>query len=125
LQSTGDPCLPTPFSWVQCSSDVAPRIVALNLGGSSVLVGVFLPDFSAMDALEIMNLANNFLFGTVPISLMIKANEKTLNLTLTGMVNLCFSDGSECETVTDTETLGAEAVEAASVNFRVDVTKHI
>ncbi|KAI3856021.1 hypothetical protein MKX03_006469, partial [Papaver bracteatum] len=28
LISTGDPCLPTPHPWLECSSDVTPRITA-------------------------------------------------------------------------------------------------
>ncbi|KAI3831713.1 hypothetical protein MKX03_021679, partial [Papaver bracteatum] len=49
--STGsDPCLPTPFSWVKCSSSDTPRVTELNL--AQMLSGSHLPDFSAMDALE-------------------------------------------------------------------------
>ncbi|RZC76821.1 hypothetical protein C5167_000914 [Papaver somniferum] len=129
LISTGDPCLPTPHFWLECSSDTTPRITALNLNGAA-LAGVLLPDFSAMDALEIidlsnnllvlefpdflanfpnlkvLNLANNFFFGTIPISLMEKSINNTLELTLTGpgMINLCFSDEELCETVPGTQT---------------------
>ncbi|KAI3942153.1 hypothetical protein MKW98_003752 [Papaver atlanticum] len=135
LISTGDPCLPTPDFWLECSSDPTPRITALNLGGSSLLPGVFLPDFSAMDELEtidlsgnllmlpdfpdffvkfpklkVLNLANNFISGTVPISLMERSNQRTLELTLTGpgMLNLCFSDEDKCETETGTPTPGTQ-----------------
>ncbi|KAI3992290.1 hypothetical protein MKX01_030011 [Papaver californicum] len=128
LTSTGDPCLPTPYLWVQCSSHFTPRIVALNLHDSLLITdsSLPLPDFSAMDALEIidlsdnvlqgefpdflanfpdlkvLNLANNFLTGTVPTSLRDKSKANTLKLTLTGvgMPPLCFSDGNSCSTKT-------------------------
>ncbi|KAI3877639.1 hypothetical protein MKW92_017697 [Papaver armeniacum] len=65
LISTGDPCLPTPHFWLECSSDPTPRITALNLNGAA-LAGVLLPDFSAMDALEIIDLSNNLLVLEFP-----------------------------------------------------------
>ncbi|KAI3987119.1 hypothetical protein MKX01_036909 [Papaver californicum] len=111
-----DPCLPTPFPWVTCNSDAVPRITALNCGNKN-LIGL-LVDFSAMDALEIidfsnnhlaqdfpdfladfpklkeLNLANNNLFGTVPTSLQ---KNKDLKLALTGNTKLlCFSDEATC-----------------------------
>ncbi|KAI3865856.1 hypothetical protein MKX03_020604 [Papaver bracteatum] len=64
-----DPCLPTPYPWVTCSSDDTPRVTALNL-------------------------ANNTLTGTVPTSLQ---KNKNLKLTLTGNKYLCFSDEKECK----------------------------
>ncbi|KAI3987122.1 hypothetical protein MKX01_036912 [Papaver californicum] len=117
-----DPCLPEPYSWLNCSSDDTPRITALHLHHSGALYNGDLYDFSALDALEIidlsdnilgqefpdfladfpklkeLNLANNFLTGTVPTSLRKKSKEKTLNLTLTGegMNELCFSDKDVC-----------------------------
>ncbi|RZC76206.1 hypothetical protein C5167_000288 [Papaver somniferum] len=121
IVSTVDPCLPTPLPGIECSSDATPRIISLNISGAGLFTMV-LPDFSAMDALEIidfsdniivqefpdflanfpklkvLNLANNFLFGTVPTSLLRRLIENTLELTLTGtgMVNLCFSDEEKC-----------------------------
>ncbi|RZC76199.1 hypothetical protein C5167_001175 [Papaver somniferum] len=101
-----DPCLPIiKYSWTNCTSDDTPRITALNLGLSGAMSNADLPDFSVMDALEIidlsdnflshefpdfladfpklkvLNLANNYLTGTVPTSLRKKSKEKTLNLT--------------------------------------------
>ncbi|XP_026424817.1 LRR receptor-like serine/threonine-protein kinase IOS1 isoform X2 [Papaver somniferum] len=120
-----DPCLPiTKYSWTNCTSDVTPRITALNLGFSGAMSNADLPDFSVMDALEIidlsdnflghefpdfladfpklkvLNLANNYLTGTVPTSLRKKSNEKKLKLTLTGesMTELCYSDQDVCPT---------------------------
>ncbi|KAI3987120.1 hypothetical protein MKX01_036910 [Papaver californicum] len=84
--SPGDPCLPAPFPWVE-------------------LVGTQLPDFSAMDALETIDLSNDFLVldfpdfladfpklkelnlanvlfsGTIPTSLRDRSKNKTLKLT--------------------------------------------
>ncbi|KAI3940682.1 hypothetical protein MKW98_030001 [Papaver atlanticum] len=63
----GDPCLPSPYTWdwVSCNSDTdSPRITAVNLSGLG-LKGI-LPDFSAMDALEIIDLHNNSLMQGIP-----------------------------------------------------------
>ncbi|KAI3847474.1 hypothetical protein MKW92_048922 [Papaver armeniacum] len=125
-----DPCLPiTKYSWTNCTSDDAPRITALNLGLSGAMSNADLPDFSVMDALEIidlsdnflshefpdfladfpklkvLNLANNYLTGTVPTSLRKKSKEKTLKLTLTGelMTELCYSDQDVCPTAAGTK----------------------
>ncbi|KAI3987127.1 hypothetical protein MKX01_036917 [Papaver californicum] len=117
-----DPCLPKPLSWVECSSDDTPRITALNLGNAGLYGAI--PDFSAMDALEIIDLSNNLFieefpdffanfpklkvlnlaynsfYGTIPTSL---SNNKKLELTLTGMEPLlCYSDEDTCETDTGT-----------------------
>ncbi|KAI3942162.1 hypothetical protein MKW98_003761 [Papaver atlanticum] len=127
--SPGDPCLPTPFPWVECSSDDTPRITALNLGNYDSVVGVDLPDFSAMDALETIDLSNDFLVldfpdfladfpklkvlnlanvlftGTVPTSLWERSKNKTLKLTLTGLgTTLCYSDEAVCQVDTGSGT---------------------
>ncbi|KAI3992288.1 hypothetical protein MKX01_030009 [Papaver californicum] len=126
--SVGDPCLPEPYSWVKCSSDDTPRITEINLHNS--IVGTDLPDFSAMDALEKIDLGANILlamefpdflanfpklkvlylvgtsiFGTVPTSLKKRSDSKTLKLMLPA-TGLCFSDEDVCpaETETGTET---------------------
>ncbi|XP_024927212.3 uncharacterized protein At1g24485 [Ziziphus jujuba] len=66
LTWTGDPCLPSPYSWewVVCSKDPIPRVVALNLSS----FGLFgsLPDFGSMDALVTIDLHNNSLNGPIP-----------------------------------------------------------
>ncbi|XP_026415804.1 probable LRR receptor-like serine/threonine-protein kinase At1g05700 [Papaver somniferum] len=62
-----DPCLPSPYTWdwVACDSDPdSPRFTALYLNDLG-LVGT-LPDFSAMDALEIIDLHNNSLIEAIP-----------------------------------------------------------
>ncbi|KAI3975831.1 hypothetical protein MKX01_015379 [Papaver californicum] len=68
LQSwTGDPCLPSPFTWewVACDSDTdSPRVIALYLNDLG-LIGS-LPDFSAMDALQTIDFSNNNLTQEIP-----------------------------------------------------------
>ncbi|KAI3987124.1 hypothetical protein MKX01_036914 [Papaver californicum] len=127
-----DPCLPEPYSWVRCSSDDTPRITEINLH-SSRLVGTELPDFSAMDALEKIDLGDNILlaaefpdffanfpklkvlylvgssfYGTVPTSLKKRADDKTLTLMLSRLgTDLCYSDKDVCPptpTKTGTQT---------------------
>ncbi|KAF6164792.1 hypothetical protein GIB67_002448 [Kingdonia uniflora] len=63
---SGDPCLPAPFSWdwVACNSDARPRITALYLNGLG-LSGI-LPDFSSMDALELIDLRSNNFTQEIP-----------------------------------------------------------
>ncbi|KAI3942158.1 hypothetical protein MKW98_003757 [Papaver atlanticum] len=118
--SAGDPCLPTPFSWVKCSSGDTPRVTELNL--TQKVSGSHLPDFSAMDALEKIDLSLNIFLtiefpdflanfpklkvlnlaavpwsGTVPTSLLERSENKTLNLTLSSWgTNLCYSDEDVC-----------------------------
>ncbi|XP_051132282.1 probable LRR receptor-like serine/threonine-protein kinase At1g67720 [Andrographis paniculata] len=87
----GDPCLPAPWSWVQCSSDLQPRITNINLSGKNLtgaipveftklggLVELWLdnnslsgsiPDFSGCPNLRIIHLENNHLTGDLPSSL--------------------------------------------------------
>ncbi|KAI3957906.1 hypothetical protein MKW92_009023 [Papaver armeniacum] len=125
-----DPCLPTPYPWVTCSSDDTPRITALNCGNRKPKLLGALPDFTSMDALKIidfennlvvgefpdflaefpeleeLNLANNTLTGTVPTSLQ---KNKNLKLTLTGNKYLCFSDEKECKPT--------EYIEGTVVNY--------
>ncbi|CAK9163320.1 unnamed protein product [Ilex paraguariensis] len=96
----GDPCLPVPWSWVQCNSDAQPRIVSIklsrqNLMGSipsdltklSGLVELWLdgnslsgeiPDFTGCTNLKIMHLENNQLTGDLPSSLVNLPNLREL-----------------------------------------------
>ncbi|KAJ6682908.1 CARBOHYDRATE-BINDING PROTEIN OF THE ER PROTEIN [Salix koriyanagi] len=48
---SGDPCLPSAYTWdrINCSNDVIPRVTSLDL--SSLDLSGPLPDFSSMDAL--------------------------------------------------------------------------
>lgn len=90
-QEGGDPCLPVPWSWVQCNSDTQPRIVSIKLSGKNLtgsipsdltklssLVELWLdgnslsgsiPDFSGSTTLRIIHLENNQLTGELPSSL--------------------------------------------------------
>lgn len=77
---SGDPCLPSPFTWdwVNCSSNDPPRITALYL--SSFNLSGSLPDFSSMDALQTIDLSDNNLDGPIPDFLGTLPNLKELNL---------------------------------------------
>ncbi|KAF6171035.1 hypothetical protein GIB67_014615 [Kingdonia uniflora] len=104
-ESSGDPCLPSPYTWdwVACNSDPRPRVTALYLNGLG-LSGT-LPDLSSMDALQKiylqnnnftdevpeflgsfpklteLNLANNKFSGTIPVSV---SQRKDLKLNISG-----------------------------------------
>ncbi|XP_042510786.1 probable LRR receptor-like serine/threonine-protein kinase At1g67720 [Macadamia integrifolia] len=90
-QEGGDPCLPVPWSWVQCNSDPRPRIVSIflsrkNLTGNvplelTKLTGLVellldgnsltgpIPDFAGCGNLKIIHLEDNQLSGELPSSL--------------------------------------------------------
>ncbi|KAM1170947.1 hypothetical protein ACFX15_020807 [Malus domestica] len=84
----GDPCAPTPWEWVNCSSTAPPRITKIDLSGQNVkgeipvelknlqeltelwlggnyLTGQF-PDISNLINLKILHLENNKLSGSLP-----------------------------------------------------------
>ncbi|XP_019191300.1 PREDICTED: probable LRR receptor-like serine/threonine-protein kinase At1g67720 [Ipomoea nil] len=90
-QEGGDPCLPVPWSWVQCDSSPRPRITSIKLSGKNLtgdipseftrlssltelwldgnsLTGP-LPDFSGCPNLQIIHLENNQLTGELPSSI--------------------------------------------------------
>ncbi|OWM64578.1 hypothetical protein CDL15_Pgr020545 [Punica granatum] len=91
-QEGGDPCLPVPWSWVQCNTEPAPRVTAIILSSKNVtgniplvftkltgLVELWLdgnsltgsiPDFSSCVDLSIIHLENNKLTGELPSSLL-------------------------------------------------------
>ncbi|KAF9681653.1 hypothetical protein SADUNF_Sadunf05G0024400 [Salix dunnii] len=77
---SGDPCLPSPYTWdrISCSNDVIPRVTALDL--SSLDLSGPLPDFSSMDALVTIDLHNNSITGPIPDFLGALANLEDLNL---------------------------------------------
>ncbi|RZC86917.1 hypothetical protein C5167_030269 [Papaver somniferum] len=80
---SGDPCLPSllyNWEWIECNYDTeSPRVIALYLSGYE-LTGI-LPDFSAMDALETINLSNNSLKQAIPEFLGTFPKLKILSLT--------------------------------------------
>ncbi|KAJ6755992.1 TYROSINE KINASE DOMAIN PROTEIN [Salix purpurea] len=99
-QEGGDPCLPVPWSWVQCNSDARPQIIKLSLSsknlsgtvpsGLTKLTGLVelwldgnsltgpIPDFTGCTALEIIHLENNQLTGELPPSLLNLPNLREL-----------------------------------------------
>ncbi|WVZ67209.1 hypothetical protein U9M48_016321 [Paspalum notatum var. saurae] len=64
----GDPCLPSPWSWVKCSTyseaQQQPRVISIGLA-NNMLTGP-IPDLSASSNLSIIHLENNQLTGNVP-----------------------------------------------------------
>ncbi|KAG5244909.1 LRR receptor serine/threonine-protein [Salix suchowensis] len=138
---SGDPCLPSAYTWdrISCSNDVIPRVTDLDL--SSLDLSGPLPDFSSMDALvtidlhnnslsgpipnflgalaslEDLNLANNSFSGPIPPSI---SSNKKLKLVASGNPNLCVSDKSCQPTSTDGSIVkstpsGAEKREPISI----------
>ncbi|KAF3778327.1 Cysteine-rich receptor-like protein kinase 10 [Nymphaea thermarum] len=92
---TGDPCLPLGFNWewLNCSTSQPPRITALYVVlGTLYLSGFGLKgspfNFSALSALQKMNLADNNFSGITPPSL----RRPSLKLNISGNPYL---DGSE------------------------------
>ncbi|XP_042753218.1 probable LRR receptor-like serine/threonine-protein kinase At1g51820 [Lactuca sativa] len=77
---SGDPCLPAPYSWdwLNCSNSTPPRVTSLFLDGFELSGS--LPDLRYMDALEIIDLHNNSLTGTIPEFLGTMPNLQQLNL---------------------------------------------
>ncbi|RZC78812.1 hypothetical protein C5167_003047 [Papaver somniferum] len=98
----GDPCLPVPWSWVNCNSDPQPRITSIDLSGKNLsgnipselatLPGLTelrlggnsltgpIPDFTGSTDLKILHLENNQLSGELPSSLTDLDNLKELYL---------------------------------------------
>ncbi|XP_010255779.1 PREDICTED: probable LRR receptor-like serine/threonine-protein kinase At1g05700 [Nelumbo nucifera] len=77
---SGDPCLPEKFTWdwVECSYQNTPRITRLKLNDLGLKGS--LPDFSALDALQQIDLHNNLLTGKIPDFLGDFPNLNSLNL---------------------------------------------
>ncbi|KAM1205589.1 hypothetical protein ACFX2I_006388 [Malus domestica] len=99
---TGDPCLPSPFTWdwVNCSSDITPRVTALYLSGYG-LSGQ-LPDFSSLDALQTIDMHNNSLGGAIPDFLGTLPKLTQLNLAdnkLSGPIPTTISTNSKLKLV--------------------------
>ncbi|CAO2172918.1 unnamed protein product [Urochloa humidicola] len=70
----GDPCIPSPWSWVRCSAAASasassepqqPRIISINLSGKN-LMGTVPPELGALPCLQEIALANNMLTGPIP-----------------------------------------------------------
>ncbi|XP_026413131.1 uncharacterized protein LOC113308892 isoform X2 [Papaver somniferum] len=101
--SLGDPCQPGSYLWVTCSSDDTPRITEIDLGANILLGGEF-PDFLAnFPKLKVLYLVGTSIYGTVPMSLKKRLDNKTLQLMLPA-TGLCFSDEAVCPAQTETGT---------------------
>ncbi|CAM0145910.1 unnamed protein product [Urochloa decumbens] len=65
----GDPCIPSPWSWLRCtsaaSSSSEPRVISINLSGKN-LTGTVPPELGALPCLAEIALANNMLTGPIP-----------------------------------------------------------
>ncbi|KAJ3679525.1 hypothetical protein LUZ60_017536 [Juncus effusus] len=110
-QEGGDPCLPAPWTWVQCSRTSQPRITLIKLSEKGLSGGIppeltnltdlielyldgnsligTLPDFSGFTSLQIIHLENNELTGSLPSSLAKLPNLKELyvqNNNLSGII---------------------------------------
>lgn len=101
-QEGGDPCLPVPWSWLQCNSDLQPLVTVVKLSNKNLtgnipselttfsgLIELWLdgnsltgtiPDFSGSPNLKIIHLENNKLTGSVPSSLARLQNLRELYL---------------------------------------------
>ncbi|XP_044978727.1 probable LRR receptor-like serine/threonine-protein kinase At1g67720 isoform X2 [Hordeum vulgare subsp. vulgare] len=61
----GDPCWPSPWSWVRCSSQPQLRVVSINLSGKN-LTGNVPPELVALTFLAEIRLDDNMLTGPIP-----------------------------------------------------------
>ncbi|GJU91491.1 probable LRR receptor-like serine/threonine-protein kinase [Tanacetum coccineum] len=90
-QEGGDPCLPVPWSWLECNSDLQPKIISIKLSSKNITGSIpsdltkfssleelwlegnaftgSIPDFSGCPNLRIIHLENNQLSGHIPSSL--------------------------------------------------------
>uniref|UniRef100_A0A0E0R311 Protein kinase domain-containing protein n=1 Tax=Oryza rufipogon TaxID=4529 RepID=A0A0E0R311_ORYRU len=67
-QEGGDPCLPASWSWVQCSSEAAPRIFSISLSGKNI-TGSIPVELTKLSGLVELHLEDNQLTGALPPSL--------------------------------------------------------
>ncbi|KAF7124505.1 hypothetical protein RHSIM_Rhsim12G0036800 [Rhododendron simsii] len=63
--SEGDPCVPAPWKWVTCSSNIPPRITKVKLSGKN-MQGEIPSGLENMDALTELWLDGNSLTGSIP-----------------------------------------------------------
>ncbi|WRX32722.1 Malectin-like domain - like 10 [Theobroma cacao] len=93
---SGEPCLPNNsiWQWLICSSDQPPRVISIYLSGYG-LQG-FLPDFSHMDALEIIDLRDNDFYGNVPQTI---TDNKQIKYMIDGNENLGQGKNEKAEKI--------------------------
>lgn len=65
LNEDGDPCVPTPWEWVSCSSNIPPRITKIALSGKKVQ-GDIPAELNNMDGLIELWLDGNSFEGPIP-----------------------------------------------------------
>lgn len=115
-QEGGDPCLPASWTWVQCSSEPAPRVSSITLSGKNITGSIPLeltklsalvdlkldgnsfsgeiPDFSGCRNLQYIHLENNQITGALPSSMGDLPNLKELyvqNNRLSGQIPRALS----------------------------------
>ncbi|XP_027190741.1 probable LRR receptor-like serine/threonine-protein kinase At1g67720 isoform X2 [Cicer arietinum] len=64
-KNEGDPCVPTPWEWVNCSTTTPPRITTINLSRRN-MTGEIPPELNNMEALTELWLDGNLLTGQLP-----------------------------------------------------------
>ncbi|WOH08701.1 hypothetical protein DCAR_0728147 [Daucus carota subsp. sativus] len=64
-EARGDPCVPTPWDWVNCSTSIPPRITKIALSGRNV-EGEIPPDLNNMDGLIELWLNGSSFEGPIP-----------------------------------------------------------
>ncbi|KAK7280919.1 hypothetical protein RIF29_08492 [Crotalaria pallida] len=65
LMNEGDPCVPTPWEWLNCSTSTPPRITKINLSRRN-LTGEIPHELNNMEALTELRLDANLLTGSLP-----------------------------------------------------------
>ncbi|KAG5090253.1 hypothetical protein AAZX31_18G010800 [Glycine max] len=65
LKNEGDPCVPTPWEWVNCSTTTPPRITKINLSRRN-MKGEIPRELNNMEALTELWLDGNMLTGQLP-----------------------------------------------------------
>ncbi|XP_047938390.1 putative leucine-rich repeat receptor-like serine/threonine-protein kinase At2g04300 [Salvia hispanica] len=78
LETTLDPCVSPIWDWIECNSDPTPRVIALNLNNRMLYGQLY--DFSSMDALQRIDMSQNFIFGNIPSFLGTLPDLQELNL---------------------------------------------
>ncbi|KAI4990915.1 hypothetical protein ZWY2020_039286 [Hordeum vulgare] len=64
-QEGGDPCLPVSWTWVQCSSEAAPRVLSITLLEKNI-TGSIPEELTKLSALVELKLDGNLFSGGIP-----------------------------------------------------------